>query len=320
MRSLLLFFILIGILCLSCETSTTTTPNIKPPIPSAATKASSRVVLEKTKPSKPNCPLRGSVLAQNQIWLPSQSTVVCISADSSTFDATFGDSHRILSLYDAKNCEPTLQLTLPVNKSPDYPYYLADKNYNNTSSIVAIKGVNIIYCLDVAAKKMLPALLPTFKKTRPIVDAQSGTILRLELWEEFIIGYAQDQGVFVFKVATATPPQAIMPFAEYKIGDNKYNSLFLLPSSANKVQAILPSYDWEEDRLAINPLFKAPVEIQQEVGKGALNNQYLVLREKETAKAIGLDLKKGQKIDLPDELQSKEVNKIVTWMSKRVKE
>ena len=319
MRSLLLFFSLIGMLCISCET-TTTVPDTTIPVTPLPKKASSRTALKQPKVSKPTCLLSGKVLAQNQVWLPDQSAIVCIAADSSTFDTTFGESHRLLSIYDARTCKPTLQLTLPVNKSPDFPYYLADKNYNNTSKIVAIKGATTVYCLDVVGKKMLPTLQPTFKINRPAIDAQSGTILRLELWEDFIIGYAQDQGIFVFKVTSATPPEAILPFAEYKKGDSQYNSLFLLPSSANKVQAILPAYDWEEDRLSINPLFKAPIELQQEVGKGALNNQYLVLREKETAKAIGLDLKKGQKIDLPTELQSKEVNKIVAWMSKGVKE
>jgi len=310
MRKILLLISCISIL--SCQPPTPT-PTVNLPTPTSS-QVERTLTAKKTTKTKPDCLIKGKTLKENSVWLPDQSVLVTITCDSSTFDKKFGDSHRILSIYDTNNCQPTLQLTLPVNKSPDFPYYLADINYNHASNIVAVKGFNSIHCLNVVTKKMLPTLIPQFKIPRKIVDAQSGLIIHLENWEHFLIGYAQDQGVFVFNIKDDSTPVPVLPYAEYKVGDNQMNSIFLLPSSDNTEQAILPYYDWEEERFLINPLFASPTQLQQNVIKSALNNRYLVLEG--TEKTIGVDLKKRYKVDLPADVQNLEVKKIVEWMEK----
>ena len=308
MRKILLLISCISIL--SCQAPTNTPTVTQPSTPKVVRSLATK---KKGLTKKPNCLIKGKVLQDNSLWLSTQSVLVNIKADSSTFDKKFGESHRILSIYDANNCQPTLQLTLPINKSPDFPYYLADINYNHSSDLVAIKGVNTIYCLDVVTKKILPPLVPQFKTSRTAVDAQSGYILRLEHWEHFLIGYAQDQGAFVFDIKDGIAPVPVLPYAEFKNGETQYNSLFLLPSSDNSMQAIIPYYDWEEERFLINPLFKTPTQIQKNVIKSALNNRYLVLKGVE--KTIGVDLKKRIKVALPSSIQTQEMKKIVEWMA-----
>ena len=125
MRKILLLVSCISIV--SCQQSTTPPPTLNIPTPAAA-KVERSLTAKKAIKTKPTCPIQGKTLKNNSLWLPEQSALVTISSDSSTFDEKFGDSHRILSIYDTNNCQPTLQLTLPINRSPDFPYYLADIN------------------------------------------------------------------------------------------------------------------------------------------------------------------------------------------------
>lgn len=259
------------------------------------------------------CVIEGELLEGNELWLKDHAKLVCIRADSSTYDANFGMSHRILEIYNTHTCKVELKLTLPVNISPDFPYFLADINYNNESEIVAIKAAKTVYCLDLATRKMLPLLTPKFKTKREIADPSSGTIIRLELWENFLVGYAQDQGTFVFDLSSSGGAKPVLPFAEFQLGDTRFNSLFLLPSGPNKYQAIFPFYDWEEENFAINPIFKSPISLETSVQKSALDNQYLVLRHKDQKNAILVDMKAKKNRPLPPEMLNKNTKEILAW-------
>ena len=260
-----------------------------------------------------DCSIVGEHFDENVLWLKDHGKMVCIIADSSTFDQTYGMSHRILEVYNTYTCQLDLKLTLPVNISPDFPYFLADINYNNDSKIVAIKAAKTVYCLDLETKKMLPLLQPRFKKQRAEADPSSGTILRLELWENFLVGYAQDKGTFVFDLNHSDGPKPILPFAEFQVGENRFNSLFLLPSNNEKFQAILPEYDWEEETFRINPIFDKPLAISTDVQKSALNNRYLVLRELVGNSALLVDMKAKKNRQLPASLMEKNTKEILTW-------
>jgi len=305
----------------SCsETATTTNPPKVQPSNSQSTSAPSSRVLPKnanqiTQPLKQQqkCKINGEVLEDNELWLKDQGRLVCIMADSSTYDPTFGMSHRILEVHNTYTCSLELKLTLPVNSSPDFPYFLADINYNNDSKIVAVKAAKTIYCLDLETKRMLPLLTPVFKNTRESVDASSGNIIRLELWEDFLIGYAQDSGTFVFDLSPQNGPIPVLPFAEYKIDDTRFNSLFLLASENKNSQAILPNYDWEEEVFSINPIFKTPIPISIDVQKSALNNQFLVLRQSDSKNALLVDMKARKNKVLPSEMLGKTTKEILVW-------
>jgi len=259
------------------------------------------------------CKIIGEVLEDNELWLKDQGKLVCIMADSSTYDPVLGMSHRIIEVFNTYTCELELKLTLPVNISADFPYFLADINYNNNSKIVAIKAAKTIYCLDLTTKTMLPILEPAFNTKREEADPSSGTIIRLELWEDFLVGYAQDKGAFVFDIGSTPTPKPILPFTEYRVGTDQFNSLFLLPSETNKYQAILPNFDWDEEVFSINPIFNAPISINKDIQKSALDNQFIVLREESQNKALLVDMKAMKNKALPAAFLEKTTKEILTW-------
>ncbi len=297
----------------ACKPSSTTT-SISIPVSPATTSKSLKSL--NAPLHKPTCKIPGKVLNHNQLWLRDQSLIACISSDTTTKDLQLGDSHRILSLYNTTNCEQALRLVLPINRSPDFPYHLADINYNKNSNIIAIKGIDHFYCLNLDNKKLLPPLRPIFKTPRLAVDAQSNQIQRLEIWENFIIGYAQDQGVFVFQLNSSSTPFAVLPHVEYKVNETLYHSLFLI-ASGDKMQAIIPTYNWEEDRFEINPIFKQPILLQKEVLSKKQNKEYLILRSASDNQAIVIDLKNRKKLELPVDIQQKQSKDIEVYLEKR---
>lgn len=322
MRYYLYFLVLcLGVACSEPSSNTNTsisseTPTLPKTIDKEKVLPRSANQTTRTLKQQQKCAIKGKILEENELWLKDQGKMVCIIADSSTYDANLGMSHRILEVYNTYTCKVELKLTLPVNVSPDFPYYLADINYNNESKIVAIKAAKTVYCLDLGTQKMLPLLSPKFKTKRALADPSSGTIIRLELWEDFLVGYAQDLGTFVFDLSSAEGPKPVLPFAEFQLGDTRFNSLFLLPSGQNKYQAIFPNYDWEEESFVINPIFKEPTSIETSVQKSALDNQYLVLRQADKQSAILVDMKAKKNQVLPSEMLNKTTKEILTWAKK----
>ena len=265
--------------------------------------------------SSHNCTLAGKVLDGNQLWLREKEILVAIVADSSTFDADYGDSHRVLEVYDTKNCKQLDRKILPVNESPDFPYYLAKINYNNANQLVAIKGFNNIFCFNLQNRQMLPVLSPEFKTERYGSDASAGMINRVEVWEDYLIGYAQEYGTFVFDMKNANEPKAIMPFAEYEVPEEGFSSLFLLEEGTEGVQAIMPMFDINEDEFSINPIFEKPKQISTNIPANIRNNRFLVLREQNEAKTpIALDLQKHKSLELPENIANQKTQDILKWI------
>ncbi len=265
-----------------------------------------------------DCKIEGKVLDNNQFWIREQEVLVAIVADSSTADKNLGDSHRVVEAYDTKNCERIFRSVLPVNVSADFPYYLSEITYNNISQVVAIRGFNTIYAFNIADKKLSGSMKPNFKTMRFPVDAQTGMIKRLEVWENYLIGFAQDQGVFVFDLSNRSQPKAVLPFAEYKIEENDFASLFLLNSGSGGQQAIVPTYDAEKDQFSVNALLDQPSELSRGVMETAKNNRFLVLRQADAkAPAIGVDMMKRKRVQLPADKATAKTQEIVEWMKKQ---
>ncbi len=268
---------------------------------------------------KLNCDWKGEVLNGNEVWLPKERLLFAIVADSTTYDEDYGESHRVLKVLDATdNCALLEQEVLPVNVSPDFPYYIAHINYNNISQLIAIRGVERIYCYDIENKQLLPAMTPVFKSERSGEDAQSGRIRKLELWENFLIGYSSDYGCFAFDLDDKKSPTPIMPFAEYKISETDFASLFMLPSEGDKVQALMPYYARKEG-LKINPLFKEPRMLNLQVTKSALNNPQIIVRDANTRDAVAIDMKNRKTIDLPSEIAGKKTKEVLEWLKEQNK-
>ena len=267
-----------------------------------------------SKPSH-DCVVEGKILDGNQSWLDKQELLITILADESTNDPDYGEGHRVLVVTDTKTCEEIQRETLPVSSSPDFPYYVAEIVYNNTSQLVGIRGADVIYCYDVINRQLLSPLSPDFLNERVTDDAQSGMIQRLEVWEDYLIGYAQDMGTFVFDLTDKDNPKSLLPYAEFKTPTGDFHSMFMVPSANAGLQAIVPQYDYDADEFKVNPLFQGGKELNTNIPKSAKNNRFLVLREKgETGKAIGIDLQQCKEVNLPGEIAGKKVQEVLTWL------
>ncbi len=262
-----------------------------------------------------DCVVEGTILEGNQTWLNEQDLLVTVLADESTNDPDYGEGHRVLVVTDTKTCEEVQRETLPVSSSPDFPYYIAEIVYNNTSQLVGIRGADVIYCYDVVNRQLLSPLSPGFLTERITDDAQSGMIQRLEVWENYLIGYAQDMGTFVFDLTDKKSPKSLLPYAEFKTKTGDFHSLFMVPSANAGLQAIIPQYDYDADEFKVNPLFQAGKTLNTNIPKSAKNNRFLVLREEgESGKAVGIDLENCKEVTLPEETARKKVQEVLTWL------
>ncbi len=268
------------------------------------------------KPKQPDCEIDGTVLDGNVFWAKEANVLVCIVAGEETKDEDYGDSHRILEIYDGNNCELIEKQVLPVNVSPDFAYKIADRTYNKLNQMVAIKGFDQIYCYDAKNRKLTAPLKPQFINERYAEDAQSGMIKHLEVWENYLIGYAVDMGVFVFKLNGAEA-RNVEPFAEFEISEGeRYHSLFMLQSENNTYQALIPDYD-ANGNFTINPMLNQPKNMVTQMNKRFRDNRYIILKEilgDGTQTPIAVDMKNKTKVELPEAIKSMKNTEIIDWI------
>lgn len=174
-------------------------------------------------------------------------------------------------------CQVVRSQTLQGVRAADYPCYLADVSYNQTSKLVAVRDFDLVWVYDVMADRLFGPLEPRFRLPRQWVDAGSGRILRLELWEYYLTGWAQDLGAFVFDLSQEAP-RPVLAEAEYRLPNEMVRSLFLLPADeAGNRQAILPWYDYEGAAFRINPLFERPLPLQPLTDEAMRTQRYVRL-------------------------------------------
>lgn len=269
-------------------------------------------------PLNHDCTVDNEVLEGNQIWIRETGTLVAITADETTLDENYGPGHRVLEVYNTETCEQIKREVLPVNVSPDFPYFLAEITYNNESTLVGIRGARIIYIYDAAEQQLLGPLEPQYLSNRLSEDAQSGNILRLEVWEHFLIGFAEDRGTFAFDLDNAEAPEAILPIAEFPVRENEFISLFAFPSDDERVQLALPNYDREADQFSINALYTTPQDINTTVAANVRDNRYIVLRKNDTDRtAVAIDMQERELIDLPDDIAGQGTQSVLQWIRQR---
>jgi hypothetical protein len=268
--------------------------------------------------SSPNCPTIGKLLPENgTVWVRPLDIWLAITADSTTFDPEYGESFRIAEVYDVKTCSLISRRVLPVNGSPDYPYYTAEISYHNTHQMVAIRGADSIFLFDAAARSWLPALKPGFITQRPETDSQSGDILRLEVWEDYIIGFCRDFGAFAFDLKERAKPWVVLPFAEFEASPTDYRSLFLIPSGVDTFQAIIPGFEEESGVFGVKPLLDDPTPLKLDTYRRSMQNPYLVLRKSGSQPtAVVIDFKKMQRINLPQDIAVQSDSEVLAWVSR----
>jgi hypothetical protein len=266
---------------------------------------------------KHNCNLTGEVLEGNQKFFHTKNKLIAIVANKSTFDESLGESHRVFVVYNTENCEQILTQTLPINFSPDYPYYLTKIDSVN-GELVGIIGVDKFYVYDVANNLLSPALKPKFKGERYMEDAQSGAIVSLEPWGRYIIGYAQDQGMFAYNMTIPRSPKQVDPVAEFEQPNESHSTLFLLSMQEQNDQALVPQYDANNKKMELNPLIESSQGITQQVTKRVGNRRYVVLRLNDKTKTpVAVDMQTGKRINLPEDLVNSNDTAIEAWLAKQ---
>lgn len=265
-------------------------------------------------PASHDCTISNEVLDGNQLWVREANTLIAITADSTTFDDNFGASHRVLEVYNTETCEQVAREVLPVNVSPDFPYFLAEITYNNESDLVGIRGARTVYIYDVGNQRLLPPLEPQYLSARASEDAQSGNILRLEVWENYLIGFAEDEGTFAFDLDNADAPAAILPIAEFKTTETEYVPLFAFSSSDGKVQLTLPAYNRNTEEYSINALYPTPQGINTTIAANARNNRFIVLRKTDANRsAIAIDMLNRELLNLPADVATQPTQQVLQW-------
>ena len=261
-----------------------------------------------------NCKSSAKTIEDNELFLPKEGIWLTIAADSTTTDVDFGDSYRILEVYNTANCERIFRQTLPINNSPDFPYYIFAESYNTASRVICMPAFGWVYCYDVAAKKLLPELVPKYLSPREGVDAQSGMPLGLASEGMHLFGYARDLGAYAFDLSKKEGPKALLPLAETSQGGT---SLFAIGDGKGNFQLLLAYFDQNQQQLELQKLFDTPRPVIPTVSKRAANNRYVVLKEKQANGRqlhVAIDMEDKRMLVLPEDIAQQSVQQILKWI------
>ncbi|MEM1320683.1 MAG: hypothetical protein AAGG75_10535 [Bacteroidota bacterium] len=316
------FFFLSLLLCcclVACEEAPTnqqsgvSSPPVSPPVEQASPPPAAARGIKNSM----DCSIPGKQMEDNELWVKEEGIFVGILADSTTYNDELGDSYRILTVIATDSCQTLYREALPVNFSPDFPYYLSIDLYEPNHQLVCAQGFDFTYCVDVKNRRVMPQMTPEYLSERISEDAQSGMPQGLLLRGDYLFGMVEDYGVFAFDISNKEAPKAHLPAAEFLSEDENYYPLFFLPE-AGKYQAVVMTVDEEEMRPELKPLFDAPRAIIPQINKNVRNNRFLVLQEKvgtETKRAA-IDMKNLEAVALPENLVNQPVASILDWLKK----
>lgn len=216
---------------------------------------------------KKDCAFNGEVLTQNKYLLRDLKKFIVLSMSE---DKPSG----VLEVYNSLDCSLLKQIELPVNGSPNVPYYLAQIMYNKNSNVIGIRGLDKICLYNAQRDTLTPPLMPKYFSKRSSENEEANHILHVEVWENYLLGFAKENGAFIFNIEDITTPKSILPIAEIKKTDKEYSSLFLLPSNVNKqaYQAIFPQFNYDLNRFEIRSLFDEPKALKSK--NVQLDNKY----------------------------------------------
>jgi len=177
-------------------------------------------------------------------------------------DTSHGGAFRKLVVLSDKNCSLQDERVLPSDVDQPIDYRLADLKYNSAFHFLGISGNGSIYCYRLDSLSLAGPFEPKFIHPTIGEDAQSGQIVRLELWEEFLVGYSEDYGPFAFDLRHLPQAEPISPFREWQTEQGRYHSLFLFPGNQEGYyQPIVPIYDQQTRTINLEIFFPEPVAI-----------------------------------------------------------
>ncbi len=304
------FFLIILSLFFSCGSETSTTNNDTDGDLMVETDTASRNI---TTAFNEDCKPKAKVLEGNSLLIRESGAAVFIGADSTTFDEGMGESHRLLIVMDMERCKEKDREILPVNVSPDFPYRLADISYHRMRDVIAVKGLKTVLCYDMKKQQVFGPVFPAFKNERELADAQSGNIERLEIWEDYIIGYATDLGAFVFVIEEDNSLTPFLPAVEFPGRGLSYSSLFLIPTADGRMQAIIPSMeDQPPYGFSIEALFEQALELEGEAQ--AIPPRFGLLGRMPAGEQVVVDVWEKKQIALPDNIKKATVEEVRKWL------
>lgn len=326
-----LFFVLLCLFCVACDETVPAdkpvidaTPNTNsttvtdPPTEDTVVPPPPPVGMKSPLPAKHDCKIEDKLLEDNQFWLKPDQTLVAIVADKTTKSIDFGDSHRVFVAMDTRDCKTLLRETLPVNMSPDFPYYLNTNTYEPSNRVICSQGFEGVICYDAVAKKLLPLLKPKYLTERSAEDAQSGMPTGMEIWNQFLIGNTLDFGSYVFDLSNKKQPKSILPNAEFQNPeDESFTSMFLLEEKGGLYQAFIPTLNEDQDGTEVKRIFKKPMAINTSIAKSVRNNRFIILKKKDGKSSVVIDMQELKEITLPADVASKSVKDILSWLKKK---
>lgn len=262
-----------------------------------------------------DCKIPGQRMEDNELWVKEQGIFITVLADSTTYESDFGESYRILSVMDTDSCKEIYRKTLPVNFSPDFPYYLSTNIYNTKKGLICSQGFHQTYCYDLNKRLALPGLKPQYLNKRKDIDAQSGMPQGLELQDDYLFGLVQDYGVFVYDLSKPQAPKPVLPIAEYISPDDNVHPLFILPNNKTKTyQAYVMQMDEAEMEIDLKALLEQPLKNKPSFQKSE-NNRFIIFESNDRKFAI--DLQNQKSIEIPEDIAQQSSEKAFQWLKKQ---
>ena len=315
---LLIFGALLSLLSCKSEPATSPVSSTSPKNIDTIPKKNSK--LAAVIPTSHDCVVRGKLMEDNNFWIAKEQLWFCIVADNITRDQDFGDSYRIFDIYDTEKCSPIKRKVLPVNNSPDFPWYIFQNTYEEINQVVCTSGFEFTFCYDVENRELLPRMKPDYLLPRTALDAQSGLTQNMAIYDRYLLGHAQDLGFFAYDLSNKKEIKNFLPVAEYhskKI--NKFNPLYLIPVDDKKYQAIIPQMDINNGEITITPLWEEPLSVNPLVAKNVRNNRFQIFTDlgSSNESKVAFDLQKQARIDLPNDIATLPVGKVLQYLKKK---
>ncbi len=318
MKKHIILVILGGFLSLlSCKSEPTPTTGSSTPaktvdaIPKKANKIAAVI------PTSHDCVVRGKLIDDNDFWIPEEQLWICIVADDITRDQDFGESYRILDVYDTEKCSQIKRKVLPVNNSPDFPWYIFQNTYEEKNQVVCTSGFEFTFCYDVENRTLLPRMKPDYLLPRTSLDAQSGITQCMEVYDHYLFGHSQDLGFFAYDLNDKKEVKNFLPAAEYHAKKvNKFNSLFLVPVGNKKYQAVIPNLNLNNGKITITPLLKTPLVVDPLIAKNVQNNRFQIFTDLESPNGskVAFDLQEKVLVNLPANVATLPVGKVLAYL------
>jgi hypothetical protein len=275
---------------------------------------------ENVVPVQKDCEISDTHFDKNIFVAKDVALQISIVATAATKDKNLGDSHRVLRIVNTTDCSILMEKTLPINRSPDFPYYLVPQSYESGNQILAIQGFSSIYYFDIKNKQLIGSIEPQFLTEREAADAQSGMVKGLTVWGHYLLGRSVDFGNFAFDIADLSNPKPVLPVAEYLIPNTEeYNDLFILDAGNGFSQAILPTTDMDAggNYFELKNLFAQPLKVNTTVAKNVRNNRFIIFNDNtdpSKEKKVAIDMFAKKRIDLPENIAVKKTGEVIDWL------